>query len=70
MDEESVPWAAAGSNATLYLTAVDSVHFHIGDVLCSTTDLISLATSFTARIIVFDIQVPITAGASVNLFSF
>ncbi|KAG6833838.1 hypothetical protein H0H87_011772 [Tephrocybe sp. NHM501043] len=68
VDDENVPWAAAGTNATLYLTSIDPVHLHIGSVLCSTTDLVPLATSFSARIIVFDIQVPITAGTSVELF--
>ncbi|PSR73485.1 hypothetical protein PHLCEN_2v10777 [Hermanssonia centrifuga] len=67
-EEDSLQWAAAGSNVTLYLTAVDPVHLNIGSVLCPLTDIIPLATSFTARIIVFDIQVPITAGASVELF--
>ncbi|KAE9405965.1 EF Tu GTP binding domain-containing protein [Gymnopus androsaceus JB14] len=66
--EESVPWAAAGMNATLYLTSIDSVHLNIGSVLCSPTNLVPLATTFTARIIVFDIQVPITSGASIELF--
>ncbi|KAG5653090.1 hypothetical protein H0H81_002389 [Sphagnurus paluster] len=68
VDEDNAPWAAAGTNATLYLTSVDPVNLHIGSVLCSPTDLVPLATSFTARIIVFDIQVPITAGTSVELF--
>ncbi|KAF5388321.1 hypothetical protein D9615_000112 [Tricholomella constricta] len=68
VDEESAPWAAAGTNATFYLTSVDPVNLHIGSVLCSMTDLVPLATSFSARIIVFDIQVPITAGTSVELF--
>jgi len=63
-----VPWAAAGSNATLYLAAVDPVNLNIGSVLCPPGDLVLLATHFTARIIVFDIQVPITAGASVIVF--
>ena len=65
VDEENVTWTVAGCNATLYLTAVDPVQLQIGSVLCSTTDLVPLATSFTARIIVFDISVPITAGSSV-----
>ncbi|KAG6919272.1 hypothetical protein DXG01_007404 [Tephrocybe rancida] len=65
VDDENVPWAAAGTNATLYLTSVDPVNLHIGSVLCSPTDLVPLATSFSARIIVFDILVPITAGTSV-----
>lgn len=70
IDTERVnaPWAAAGSNATLYLTAVDPVHLNIGSVLCSPADLVPLVSSFTARIIVFDIQVPLTAGISVELF--
>ena len=60
-----MPWVAAGSNATLSLTAVDPIHLTIGNVLCSTTDLVPLVTTFTARIIIFDIQLPITAGTSV-----
>lgn len=64
-ESESLPWAAAGTNVTLYLTAVDPIHLNIGSVLCPLTDLIPMAASFTARIIVFDIQVPILAGSSV-----
>ena len=63
---ESPAWAAAGSNVTLYLTSIDPVHLNIGSVLCPPSDIIPLARSFTARIIVFDIQVPITTGASVG----
>ncbi|THH13896.1 hypothetical protein EW146_g6374 [Bondarzewia mesenterica] len=65
---ESLPWAAAGTNVTLYLTAVDPIHLSIGSVLCPPAELIPLASTFTARIIVFDIQVPILAGTSVELF--
>jgi elongation factor 1 alpha-like protein len=65
VDERSVTWAVAGSNTTLYLTAIDHIHVNIGSVLCPPTDLVLLATSFAARIIVFDIQLPIITGASV-----
>ena len=65
-ETEFLTWAAAGQNVTLVLTAVDPVHLNIGTVLCPPSDIIPLAMSFTARIIVFDIQVPITAGASVS----
>ncbi|KIJ70436.1 hypothetical protein HYDPIDRAFT_172254 [Hydnomerulius pinastri MD-312] len=68
VEEKSVPWAAAGTNATLYLTAIDPIHLNIGSVLCPPTDLVRLATTFSARIIVFDILLPITTGASVELF--
>lgn len=59
-------WAAAGSNVTMFLTSVDPGHVNIGSVLCPPDNLIPLASVFTARIIVFDIQIPITAGASVS----
>ncbi|KAL4075711.1 EF Tu GTP binding domain-containing protein [Scleroderma citrinum] len=68
IDENSVSWAAAGSNVTLYLTSIDPIHLNIGSVLCSPGNLVPLATVFSARIIVFDIQVPITSGASIELF--
>lgn len=66
VEDKFVPWAAAGSNATLNLTGIEAINLGIGSVLCPLTDLIPLATVFTARIIVFDIQVPITAGTSVR----
>ncbi|THH08132.1 hypothetical protein EW145_g2914 [Phellinidium pouzarii] len=68
VDDENVPWAAAGHNVTVYLANVDPIHLDIGYVLCPPTDLVPLSTTFTARIIVFDIQLPITIGAPVELF--
>lgn len=65
LDERSVSWAAAGSNATLYLTTIDPIHLNIGSVLCPLNDPVPLAACFSARIIVFDAQLPITNGASV-----
>ncbi|KIK30832.1 hypothetical protein PISMIDRAFT_26557 [Pisolithus microcarpus 441] len=68
VDEINVPWAAAGSNATLYLVAIDPIYLAVGSILCPPGSLVPLATAFSARIIVFDIQVPITVGASIELF--
>ncbi|KAI6004124.1 EF Tu GTP binding domain-containing protein [Pisolithus albus] len=68
VDEINVPWAAAGSNATLYLVAIDPIYLAVGSILCPPGNLVPLATAFSARIIVFDIQVPITVGASIELF--
>ncbi|KAF8640104.1 hypothetical protein AX17_001340 [Amanita inopinata Kibby_2008] len=67
-EKTNVPWATAGSNVILYLVAIDPVQLNIGNVLCSPSNLIPLASSFTARIIVFDVQLPVTAGVSVELF--
>lgn len=68
IDENNVSWATAGSNATLYLTSIDPIHLNIGSVLCSPGNLVPLATVFIARIIIFDIEVPITSGTSIELF--
>jgi len=68
VDEENVPWAAAGANATLYLSDIDPIHLSIGTVLCSVETPITMVSSFIAQIIVFDIQVPLIVGASVELF--
>lgn len=62
----NVPWAAAGQTVTLYLTAVDPIHLNVGSTLCPPASVVPLATVFTARIIVFDITMPITAGTSVR----
>ncbi|EIN10318.1 EF Tu GTP binding domain-containing protein [Punctularia strigosozonata HHB-11173 SS5] len=67
-NDETVPWAADGSNVTLFLVQVDPIHLAIGSVLCPPTNPVPVVSGFTARIIVFDIQVPITAGTSVELF--
>ncbi|EIW82489.1 EF Tu GTP binding domain-containing protein [Coniophora puteana RWD-64-598 SS2] len=68
VEENSVPWAAAGANVTMYLTSIDPIHLNVGSVLCPANDVVPLAVTFSARIIVFDIQLPITAGASVEIF--
>lgn len=68
VDEENRAWTTAGTNATLHLTDVDPVQLSIGNVLCSATDVVQLATTFTVRIVVFDITIPITVGTSVELF--
>ncbi|VDC01160.1 unnamed protein product [Peniophora sp. CBMAI 1063] len=67
-DDDNLPWAAAGANVTLYLTAIDPIHLNIGSVLCPPTAPVPLASTFTARIIVFDIVVPILAGSAVEIF--
>ncbi|KAL1758712.1 EF Tu GTP binding domain-containing protein [Schizophyllum commune] len=67
-EDESLVWAASGSNVTLYLTNIDPINLNIGSVLCLPHEPIPLAASFSARIIVFDVQIPITTGTTVELF--
>jgi len=40
----------------------------IGSVLCPPTDPVPFVSTFTARIIIFDIQIPIISGAMVEIF--
>ncbi|KAG8830141.1 Hsp70 suppressor, GTPase facilitates ribosomal subunit dissociation, partial [Serendipita sp. 405] len=67
-DGESLPWAAAGSSVHLYLSGIDPIHLSIGSVLCPPTSLVPIVSSFVAQVILFDIQIPLTIGASVELF--
>ena len=63
---DNLPWAAAGQTVTIYMTGVDPIHLNVGSILCPPTSIVPLVTTFTARIIVFDITTPVTAGASVR----
>lgn len=67
-DEETVPYASAGQNVNLYLAGIDPIHLNIGSVLCPLSDLVPLATKFTAQILVFDIAFPLIAGVPVSIF--
>lgn len=58
----------AGMNVAIALANIDPVNLNIGSVLCFPGEAVSLTTVFTARIIVFDIAIPITPGASVRNF--
>ncbi|GAA5828764.1 hypothetical protein JCM11251_005863 [Rhodosporidiobolus azoricus] len=68
VDGELVPYASAGQNATVFLSNIDAVQLNVGSVLCPPTALVSLASSFTAQIIVFEPKHPITAGYAIELF--
>ncbi|KAF9452145.1 hypothetical protein P691DRAFT_795370 [Macrolepiota fuliginosa MF-IS2] len=69
VEDVSAKWAMAGTNVTIALTNIDPVNLSIGSVLCYPGEAVPLATVFTVRIIVFDVIVPITAGATVELFN-
>lgn len=65
-----MPYASAGQNVTLYLAQIDPIHLTIGSVLCplAFNELVPLATTFTAQILVFDIARPIITGTPVELY--
>lgn len=68
VDTESVPWAVAGANATVYLSGIDQIQISVGAVLCSPSAPIALCSSFLAQILVFEPTYPLVAGTSIELF--
>lgn len=66
LDDESVPYASAGQNVSLYLGGIDPIHLSIGHVLAPLSAPVPLATVFEAQILVFDVQNPIIAGTTVG----
>ncbi|KAH8925250.1 hypothetical protein BT69DRAFT_1332309 [Atractiella rhizophila] len=63
-----VQWAAAGTNVSAFLSGIDQVYLSSGSVLCEETNVIPLASTFEAQIVVFDLKYPLTIGAQVELF--
>ncbi|TIC04515.1 hypothetical protein E3Q17_00391 [Wallemia mellicola] len=68
VDNDSVPFASAGTNVTVYLANIDPINLSIGSVLCSPTDLVPLASKFIAQILLFDINIPILPGTTFEAF--
>jgi len=68
IDDQSGSWAAAGANVTLYLSGLDLVNISVGSVLCPPSNVVQLASHFVAQIILFDLTLPITSGATIELF--
>jgi len=65
--ETSVKWAAAGDHVTMTVTGVDVAHVSVGSVLCDTVSPIKASSRFTARIVVFNVEMPIIKGFIVVL---
>ncbi|CAH1255283.1 HBS1L [Branchiostoma lanceolatum] len=55
-------WACAGDHATLTITGTDIMKVSVGSVLCDLANPIQAASRIKARVIIFNIDVPITKG--------
>eukprot|EP01127_Copromyxa_protea_P018004 TRINITY_DN5576_c0_g1_i1.p1 TRINITY_DN5576_c0_g1~~TRINITY_DN5576_c0_g1_i1.p1 ORF type:complete len:656 (-),score=153.87 TRINITY_DN5576_c0_g1_i1:283-2250(-) len=62
---DSVEYAAAGSNIDIGLLNIEMNMLQVGSVLCDPLDPIPLVTSFKAQIITFNPQPPILRGTQV-----
>ena len=66
LDDEFVSYAFAGDNATVVLTDVDEVYVTPGSILCDPFRPINLTYKLQAKIVVFDIKIPIIKGRPVE----
>lgn len=58
----SISTAFAGDQVTTTLSGIDASNIMVGSVICHTRDIVPIATRFQARIIVFNVKMPITIG--------
>lgn len=59
--------AFAGDQVVITLSGIDAPNVTVGSVICHAKDIVPIASRFQARIIVFNIKMPITNGFPVVL---
>ncbi|XP_039594981.1 HBS1-like protein isoform X2 [Polypterus senegalus] len=67
LHDEPIDWAAAGDHVSLTVTGMDIIKINVGCVFCDPKEPIKVCTRFQARILLFNIEVPITKGFPVLL---
>uniref|UniRef100_A0A4W3J8S2 HBS1-like protein n=1 Tax=Callorhinchus milii TaxID=7868 RepID=A0A4W3J8S2_CALMI len=67
LHDEPVDWAAAGEHVTLTVTGVDIIKINVGCIFCDQKAPIKTCTRFRARVLIFNIDLPITQGLPVLL---
>nr|XP_048700450.1 HBS1-like protein isoform X2 [Caretta caretta] len=67
LHDEPVDWAAAGDHVSLTLTGMDIIKINVGCIFCGLKEPIKACIRFRARVLIFNIDVPITKGFPVLL---
>uniref|UniRef100_A0A8C1ML76 HBS1-like protein n=1 Tax=Cyprinus carpio TaxID=7962 RepID=A0A8C1ML76_CYPCA len=67
LHDEALDWAAAGDHVSLTVTGMDIIKINVGCIFCDPKEAIRACTRFRARILLFNIEVPITQGFPVLL---
>ncbi|XP_070589689.1 HBS1-like protein isoform X1 [Erythrolamprus reginae] len=67
LHEQPVDWAAAGDHVSLTLTGMDIIKINVGCIFCCPKEPIKTCTHFRARVLIFNIEIPITKGFPVLL---
>ncbi|KAM9840513.1 HBS1-like protein isoform 1-T1 [Aulostomus maculatus] len=67
LHDAALDWATAGDHVSLTVTGMDIIKINVGCVFCDSKEPIRVCTRFRARILLFNIEVPITQGFPVLL---
>jgi elongation factor 1 alpha-like protein len=67
IDDSPVGIAFAGDNVVITLTGIDIINVTLGSIVCDPTNAIEPTNQFRARIVIFNIDLPITKGYPVVL---
>ncbi|XP_078255874.1 HBS1-like protein isoform X3 [Rhinoraja longicauda] len=67
LHEEPLDWAAAGDQVILTITGVDIIKINVGCIFCDQKAPIKTCTRFRARVLIFNIEMPVTQGLPVLL---
>ncbi|KAL5015705.1 hypothetical protein ScPMuIL_005294 [Solemya velum] len=61
-DEMPIPYAFAGDHVTMTITGLDITKVNMGNVICDMTNPVKVATRIRARVVIFNLKMPITRG--------
>ncbi|KAM6915413.1 HBS1-like protein [Xenentodon cancila] len=67
LHDDALDWAAAGDHVSLTVTGMDIIKINVGCVFCDPKKPIRVCSRFRARILLFNIEVPVTQGFPVLL---
>ncbi|XP_060565439.1 HBS1-like protein isoform X3 [Ruditapes philippinarum] len=65
INDEAVNYAFAGDSVSVVITGIDITHVSVGSVLCDSNNPVICATRILARVVLFNLEVPITRGFTV-----
>lgn len=62
INDVSFPCAFAGDHVTITITGMDMNNIHVGSMLCDPSSPLKSATRIKAKIVLFNVEIPITKG--------
>ncbi|KAL4236288.1 HBS1-like protein [Mactra antiquata] len=65
MNDEGCNYVFAGDHCNVVITGIDITHVGPGSVLCDSTSPVTCATRIQARIVLFNLEIPMTRGFTV-----